>query len=93
MTETDPLQKEYSKKIEDNGEIMFIGSNNRDNFNEHAETHFTYLIEQGLTPSMVVLDVGCGKGFMVYDFKKAKRVFNWHLEEKVIHNIFIPFLE
>ena len=60
MTETDPLQKEYSKKIEDNGEIMFIGSNNRDNFNAHAETHFTYLIEQGLTPSMVVLDVGCG---------------------------------
>ena len=53
MTETDPLQKEYSKKIEDNGEIMFIGSNNRDNFNEHAETHFTYLIEQGLTPSML----------------------------------------
>tara|TARA_B100001057_G_C22855173_1_gene952420 strand:+ start:1337 stop:1990 length:654 start_codon:yes stop_codon:yes gene_type:complete len=60
MTETDPLQKEYSKKIEDNGEIMFIGSNNRDNFNEHAETHFTYLIEQGLQPNMVVLDVGCG---------------------------------
>ena len=28
-----------------------------------------------------------------YDFKKAKSVFNWHLEEKVIHNIFIPFLE
>ena len=57
---TDPLQKEYSKKIQDNGEIMFIGSNNRDNFYEHAETHFTYLKEQGIQPQNTLLDVGCG---------------------------------
>ena len=62
MTETEstPLQQEYSKKIENNGAIMFIGSNNRSDFDIHSDTHYNYLIEQGLQPEHVFLDVGCG---------------------------------
>lgn len=62
MTETDstPLQQEYSEKIQNNGAIMFIGSNNRSDFDTHSETHYDYLIEQGLKPEHVFLDVGCG---------------------------------
>ena len=50
MTETDstPLQQEYSEKIQNNGAIMFIGSNNRSDFDTHSETHYDYLIEFGL---------------------------------------------
>jgi ubiquinone/menaquinone biosynthesis C-methylase UbiE len=62
MTETEstPLQQEYSKKIENNGAIMFIGSNNRSDFDIHSDTHYNYLLEQGLQPEHVFLDVGCG---------------------------------
>lgn len=54
------LQQEYSDKINSNGELMFIGSHNIDNFNEHAKTHFEYLKEQELMPHHTLLDVGCG---------------------------------
>jgi ubiquinone/menaquinone biosynthesis C-methylase UbiE len=57
---THKLQEEYSKTIESSGAISFIGSNNRTNFDEHSETHYSYLIEQGLKPEHVFLDVGCG---------------------------------
>lgn len=60
MTDSNPLQAEYSGKIESNGALEFIGSNNRNNFDEHSQTHYTYLIEQGLKPEHVLLDVGCG---------------------------------
>ncbi len=62
MTETDSttLQQEYSKKIQNNGAIMFVGSNNRADFNEHSDTHYNYLLEQGLKPEHIFLDVGCG---------------------------------
>ena len=39
---------------------MFVGSNNRADFNEHSDTHYNYLIEQGLKPEHIFLDVGCG---------------------------------
>ena len=54
------IQAEYSEKIRSNGELMFIGSHNLDNFNKHAKTHFEYLIEQNLQPHHKLLDVGCG---------------------------------
>jgi|TARA_R110001592_G_scaffold6301_1_gene33908 SAM-dependent methyltransferase len=60
MTDTTGLQKEYSQKIQSAGAMSFIGSNNRNNFDEHSQTHFTYLTEQGLKPEHAFLDVGCG---------------------------------
>ena len=39
MTDSNPLQAEYSGKIESNGALEFIGSNNRNNFDEHSQTH------------------------------------------------------
>lgn len=60
MTDTTALQKEYSKKIQKNGAILFVGSNNRKNFDEHSKIHHRYLLEQGLKPEHVFLDVGCG---------------------------------
>lgn len=60
MTDIDALQLEYSKKIENNGAIVFVGSNDRSNFDKHSEIHYNYLLEQGLQPEHVFLDVGCG---------------------------------
>ena len=60
MTDTTGLQEEYSLKIQNTGAMSFIGSNDRNNFDEHSRSHFTYLTEQGLSPEHVFLDVGCG---------------------------------
>ena len=54
------IQDEYSEQIERSGAIMFVGSNNRTQFNEMGQEHFDYLIHKNLKPHHVFLDVGCG---------------------------------
>ena len=54
------IQDEYSEQIERGGAIMFVGSNNRTQFNEMGQEHFDYLIHKKLKPHHVFLDVGCG---------------------------------
>jgi|TARA_R110001592_G_scaffold1063_12_gene6398 SAM-dependent methyltransferase len=55
-----PIQEEYSETIQRNGAIQFIGSNNRDQFDEMGQEHYDFLIEKGLQSNNVFLDVGCG---------------------------------
>ena len=54
------IQEEYSDIIQRNGAINFIGSSNRDQFNEMGQEHFDYLLTEDLQPHHVFLDVGCG---------------------------------
>lgn len=54
------IQEEYSEQIQRSGAIMFVGSNNRDQFNEMGQEHFDYLMSKKLQPDHVFLDVGCG---------------------------------
>jgi|TARA_B100001093_G_scaffold454446_1_gene463784 SAM-dependent methyltransferase len=54
------IQDEYSETIQRNGAIQFIGSNNRDQFDEMGQEHYEYLIENGLQSHHVFLDIGCG---------------------------------
>jgi len=54
------LQEEYSELIRRKGAIMFVGSNNRQQFNNMGREHFDYLLYHKLKPHHVVFDVGCG---------------------------------
>jgi SAM-dependent methyltransferase len=60
MADNTSLQQEYSDKIKKNGAIKFVGSHNRHDFDSHSETHYTYLLDQGLLSNHKFLDVGCG---------------------------------